>query len=160
MLHFEKPVGILSDVFNWVAAAALTVMMLLTCCDVVLRLFRHPIPGTYEIVSLLGTVVVAFALAYTTLQGGHIAVEFLVQRFSKRVQNAIDAVNGIISMLLFGIISWQSFMYGLSLRATGEVSLTIQLPIYPFAFGISLGCAVVCLVLIKEIAASLKKVLS
>ena len=35
---------------NGVSAAAIALIMLLTCADVVLRLFGRPIPGTYELV--------------------------------------------------------------------------------------------------------------
>jgi len=66
MLRLKKQLDNLSNAFNWLAAGAILIMMALTCADVVLRLFRHPIPGTYEIVGLMGTVGVSFALAYTT----------------------------------------------------------------------------------------------
>ena len=76
MMRLEKQIDNLSAAFNWVAGVSILVMMLLTCADVVLRFFRHPIPGTYEIVGLMGTVGVAFALAYTTAQQGHIARQY------------------------------------------------------------------------------------
>jgi len=38
----------------WIAGSAIVAMMLLTCTDVVLRYFRKPIPGTYELVCFLG----------------------------------------------------------------------------------------------------------
>jgi len=56
MLRLKKQLDNLSNAFNWLAAGAILIMMALTCADVVLRLFRHPIPGTYEIVGLMGTV--------------------------------------------------------------------------------------------------------
>ena len=46
-----------------VSAAAIVAMMTLTCADVVLRWFRHPIKGTYELVSFLGAIAVSFAIA-------------------------------------------------------------------------------------------------
>ena len=136
---------------NWIAAAALVGMMLLTCSDVVLRFFRHPIPGTYEIVGLLGTVVIALSLAYTTEEKGHISVEFLVQKLPKRIKAVLDTVNHLIAIVLFGIVAWQSARYALDLRASGEVSLTIQMPIYPFILSIAGGCILVCLVLAYDL---------
>jgi len=68
MFRFGKIITLLSRRLNWIAAGAIIVMMLLTTADVILRIFRHPIPGTYEIVGLLGAVVVSFSLAYTTVE--------------------------------------------------------------------------------------------
>jgi TRAP-type C4-dicarboxylate transport system permease small subunit len=124
-----------------VAAGSVAAMMLLTCADVVLRYLRRPIPGTYEMVGLLGAVFVSFALAQTSIEKGHIAVEFLVQRLSPGVQVAVDAVNALICTGLFAIISWQSFLYAGKLRRLGEVSMTLQMPIYPFVYGSPSGVA-------------------
>ncbi len=157
MVSSEKHILSTADLFNWVAAGAIVVMMVLTCCDVVLRFFRHPIPGTYEIVGLLGTVVISFSLAYTTAKKGHIAVEFIVSRFSRTAQNRIDAVNDFLSLILFAVISWQSALYALDLRASKEVSLTVQIPIHPFVFGISLGCGLVCFVLALDLYKSIQR---
>jgi len=160
MLSIEKSITKTADLFNWVAAAALVGMMLLTCADVVLRRsFNHPIPGTYEIVGLLGALLISFALAYTTAQKGHIAVEFLVQRFSKNIQRVIDAVNQLFGIMLFVILSWQSILYAMDLKESGEVSMTVQMPIHPFVFGISIGCALVSLVLALDFYKSLKRLL-
>jgi len=70
--------------FNILACAAVIAMMLLSTADVVLRLFGKPIPGTYELVGFLGTVVVSFALAFTSIEKGHIAVEILVEKLPQR----------------------------------------------------------------------------
>jgi TRAP-type C4-dicarboxylate transport system permease small subunit len=143
-----------------VAAVALIGMMLLTCADVVMRRsINHPIPGTYEIVSLLGTVVISFALAYTTLQKGHIVVEFLMHRLSKRIQRVIDAVNHLLGIMLFVIVAWQSVLYAMDLKKSGEVSMTIQMPIHPFVFGIAVGCGLVSIVLALDSYKSLKRLM-
>jgi TRAP-type C4-dicarboxylate transport system permease small subunit len=158
MVNPEKQILSTVDLFNWVAAGALVIMMVITCCDVVLRFFRHPIPGTYEIVGLLGTVIISFSLAYTTAQKGHIAVEFIVSKFGRRAQNSIDAVNDFLALILFALITWQSALYALDLKASNEVSLTVQIPIHPFVFGISLGCGLVCFVLALDLYKSIRRV--
>ncbi|HPA15553.1 MAG TPA: TRAP transporter small permease [Desulfobacterales bacterium] len=156
MSRFEKILLFLSDRLNWIAAGAVIVMMLLTSADVVLRFFRRPIPGTYEIVGLLGAVVISFSLAYTSVKKGHIAVEFLVERFPRKIQTFINAINDFFSALLFGLISWQSMLYALDLKGSGEVSLTLQMPIYPYVYGISTGCGLLCMVLLAEFLKSLQ----
>ncbi|OPX38483.1 MAG: hypothetical protein B1H13_11265 [Desulfobacteraceae bacterium 4484_190.3] len=131
-------------------------MMILTSADVVLRLFRHPIPGAYEIVGLLGAVVIAFSLAYTSAERGHIAVEFLVRKFPRKAQSFIAIANNLIGAALFGLIAWQSILYASDLKQSGEVSMTIQMPVYPFVYGIAFGCGLLCLLLLTESFKSLK----
>jgi TRAP-type C4-dicarboxylate transport system permease small subunit len=61
----------------WIAGAALAAMMFLTVADVVLRYFKMPIVGTYEIVSMLGAIVIGFAVPQTTLERGHVLMDFI-----------------------------------------------------------------------------------
>ncbi len=48
--------------------------------DVILREFKMPIVGTYEIVSLLGAIVIGFAIPQTSLERGHVLMDFLTER--------------------------------------------------------------------------------
>jgi len=143
--------------FNILACAAVIAMMLLSTADVVLRLFGQPIPGTYELVGSLGTVVVSFALAFTSMEKGHIAVEILVEKLPSRTQLAIEAFCNLIGALLFGVIAYQAILYALDFRKSGEVSATLQMPAYPFIFGIAIGCALLCLLLIADFIKSLQR---
>ncbi|MBW1866331.1 MAG: TRAP transporter small permease subunit [Deltaproteobacteria bacterium] len=63
------------------------------------------------------------------------------------MQTLIDCINSIICALLFAVITWQSILYALDLKNSGEVSMTLQMPIHPFVFGIALGCGMLSLVL-------------
>ncbi|HWT79406.1 MAG TPA: TRAP transporter small permease, partial [Candidatus Methylomirabilis sp.] len=65
MRHFIRFVEAFSQLICWIAALALVGMMLLTTCDVVGRYIGYPIKGTFDIVGLLGPLVVALPLAYT-----------------------------------------------------------------------------------------------
>lgn len=150
MLRIQPKIAGISAGFNTVAGAAVVVMMLLTCADVLLRLLRHPIPGAYELVGFLGTVIVSFSLALTSLSKGHIAVEIVVARLPRRVQTAIEAVTSMIGAALFALITWQSLIYALDMRQSGEVSVTLTMPIYPFIFGIAAGSALLVLVLLLD----------
>jgi TRAP-type C4-dicarboxylate transport system permease small subunit len=140
---------------NWMAAAAIAAMMFLTCADVALRLFRRPIPGTYELVGFLGAIFVSFSLAQTSMERGHIAVDFLVQKFSPGVQKTIECISDFVCSLFFCLISWQSILYAGELNSSGEVSMTLQMPIHPFVYGIALGCGVLSIVLFLRFLMSL-----
>ncbi len=141
---------------NALSAAAVMAMMLLTCADIVLRLMRWPITGTYELMGFLAALFVSFALAQTSVDKGHIAVDFLVMRLSPRTQRIVDAVNDAVCIVLFAMVTWQCVIYAAELKASGEVSMTLQLPVFPVVYGIGAGSAVLCLVLAARVVDNLR----
>jgi TRAP-type C4-dicarboxylate transport system permease small subunit len=155
-LRVERFVARLSEKMNWLGAATLVIMMVLTVADVIGRLFKSPIPGTFEIVGFTGAAVIAFALPYTSVEKGHIAVDILVQRLPWLARAVINAVNALVSMALFGVISWQCMEFAQGMKQSNEVSLTLQMPVYPFVYGIAAGCALLSLVLFVEFIRQLK----
>lgn len=117
----------------------------------------HSIYGTYDVVMILGSIAVAFALGYCAVRGGHIAVEIVVQRFSERVQAIIGSITGILGVGIFAIVSWQSWVYGTDMWRMGERSMSVYIPLHPFAYGVSFGCAVLCVVVLVDLIKSLAK---
>lgn len=158
MNYFIKLANGLAKKLYWIAGAAIIAMMLITCADVVLRYFRRPIPGTYELVCFLGAVAVAFAMAHTSVEQGHVAVSLIVRYLPRRTRGCIDTLTSVLSLIFFALIAWYSIQYANELHATGEVSLTLELPFYPFVCGVGFSAAAVCLVLITDLFNSLAKV--
>lgn len=157
MISFKSSCLWLARKLGIVAAAAIFFMMALTCADVFLRLFRMPIPGTYEIVSFMGAVAVSFAVAHTSVEKGHVAVDLVVQLLPKRTQAVIESIIAGFGIILFALIAWQSFIYALDCQRSGEVSLTLQMPFYPIIYGVAVGAGVVCLVLIVDLVNAVAK---
>lgn len=145
-----------ADVFNAVAAVAVVGMMGVTALDVVMRYFRIAFPGAYDIISLLGSVVVAFALTYTSIQRGHIAVDFVYQKLPERYRPLFDIFNELAGGVFFALLAWRCFVYAGMLRGVGEVSLTIRIPTYPFVAGIGINCALLSLYLLLRLVRALK----
>ncbi len=99
----------------------------------------------------------AFSLAYTAVEKGHIAVELLVDHLPARPRSAIEGAGYLASAGLFGLIAWQSQVYARDLMETGEVSLTLGVPTWPFVFGITIGCGMITLVLLFDGLRQLKR---
>lgn len=160
MLRSTKYLNRAGKGFNVIACAASVGMMLLSTADVVLRIFAKPIPGTYELIGFLGTIIVSFALAFTSMEKGHIAVEILVEKLPQRAQFATETFTNFVSFLIFGLITYQAFIYALDIRKSGEVSLTLQMPVYPFIFGMAAGFGLLCLLLIADFIKSFQRTVS
>jgi TRAP-type C4-dicarboxylate transport system permease small subunit len=143
---FEKTVTDLGTLFNKVASASLVAIMLLTCLDVSMRyFFRRPIPGVYDLVSLLGAVLASFAMPFTMLQKGHVAVEILVQSLSRGAQLIIETLTHVLGILLFLVLVWQSVVLALDMKAAGEVTPTLLVPFYPILICMAVCFFVLCL---------------
>lgn len=141
----------LCKLLNVIAGCALTFMMLLTVADVILRFFRMPIVGAYELVAFAGGVVIGFAIPMTSFKKGHIFVDFFVLRFSHKTRNLFHLTTRLMGLVLFSIVGWNMIRMGMDMIRTGEVSLTLELPFYPVVYGIGLACFVQCLVILIQI---------
>jgi len=102
-------------------------------------LFSKPITGTYDIVSLLGAILAAFAMPYTMLQKGHVAVEILIQSLSKGKQLVIETFTHLLGISLFLVLVWQAVDLSRDMKAAGEVTPTLLVPFYPIVY-----CMAVC----------------
>lgn len=141
----------LSRAMQAIAGFALVFMMTLTTCDIILRIFGKPIIGTYEIVAFSGGVVIGFSTPITSFMRGQIFVDFFYQKFPMVTQNILNTTTRLVDIALFGIISWNLMIMGRDMYRSGEVSLTLQLPFYPVAYGIAFAMFVQCLVLVCDI---------
>jgi TRAP-type C4-dicarboxylate transport system permease small subunit len=146
-------------------------MMLITTVDVLLRLavtiYAHtgwtvlapfrPVAGTYELVCYFGALAAAFAMANTSLERGHVAVSLLTRLLPQKIQAVLKIVVESLGIIFFALISWRCIVYAQKLQSTGEVSMTLQLPVHPFVYGVSLGAFAVCLVLLTSIFSTPKR---
>jgi hypothetical protein len=57
----------------------------------------------------------------------------------------------------FGLLSWRSILYAKELKFYGEVSMTLQLPYYPFVYGIAFASFAMIVVLITYIINDIKE---
>ncbi|UCF84779.1 MAG: TRAP transporter small permease [Desulfobacteraceae bacterium] len=150
MAFLDKLSKFLNQVIACIAGGFLVIMVLLTCANIFLRMVWIPIKGTFELMGFFGAIVTAFALGYTQIKKGHIAVDVLISTFPKTVQNVMGIVNSVICMIFFAFATWQISNYGTTLWKTGEMSETLRIIYYPFTYGVAFGCAALSLVFMVE----------
>ena len=85
-----KTTNRISRFLNVIAGVSLTFLMLLTITDVILRGFKRPVVGTYELVAFAGAVAIGFSMPLTSwLRGTYFCGFFYFKVFpkgEKRVQ--------------------------------------------------------------------------
>jgi len=153
----DKIDGLLGRILLALSGAAVLALMLLATGNVVLRIFHAPYRGTYEIVSFLGAIGVAFALASTQRHKGNIVVDILSSRYPLPVKRLVDALSALISAVFFGIVAWQVSVWGTRIMAGGEVSETLKIIYYPFVFGVAVGFGILCLTCLLDIFRAFRK---
>lgn len=132
-------------------------MMSLTCADVIGRIFGHPILGSVELVVFMATLAIAMGLPFTHETGGHVGVEILVRLFPKRTQTIIEICTGILSFLLFAIVTWRMFLYAHNLQMTGEETVNLKLPLYIFVYVLSFCLIIFTITILKDIILNIQK---
>ncbi len=153
---FELVVHAISRVSNRISQFAVTAMMIVVVGNILLRILWRPIYGTYDVVMLLMTPI-AFALGYCAVQRGHISVELIVTLLPNRVQAMIDSLTGVLSVGIFAIVAWQVWLFGTDMWNRGEVTLSVHIPVFPFIYGVSVGCAVLSLVVLVDFIKAVEK---
>ena len=137
---------------EWLGVLGVLVMIIITFINVVgAKLFSAPLRGATEIVSFAQIIAITFVIAVNLLDNRHIAIDFLVDRMPKLIRKWIRILVIVLESVLFAILCYESFRYGLSLQRAGEISSGAYIPFYPFAFAISFGSACVLLFFLNEL---------
>ncbi len=148
----SRGLAVLVRVMGGCAGGGMVAMMAVTTVDVVMRAaFNQPLRGAYDLVKILGGFSLFLALPYTTAIKGHVAVEYFFHKLWHRGRVMVDSVNRVVCVGLCWVIAWYAAKYGEALRASGEVTLTLQLPEYPVAYMGAASFAVVGLVVLHHL---------
>ena len=118
------------------ASAAVGALMLLaiagmTATSVVGRaFFAHPILGDVELVQLGGAVVVASFLPYTQVKHANIIVDFFTSGARERTQRIMDLGGTLLYTAVLALVLWRVAVGCIDIRATGERSMLMDLPLW------------------------------
>lgn len=136
----------------WVAGGSLMVMVLVTSAEVVLRIFRLSMTGAYDLVKIAAALTIAAGLPYTTAIKGHVAIEYFFHKLGRRGRVAVDAAMRLVAIGLFSLLALGCVDYGNSLRLKGEVSMTLQLPVFWVPYVLAGSCVLVALIKVYHLA--------
>jgi TRAP-type C4-dicarboxylate transport system permease small subunit len=134
-----------------ISGIVLAVMLLFTITDVLMRAFSKPILGGFEIISFLGAVVIGFALPYTSLYKGHVAVDFFLEIVPQKVSTWMQIITRIMVIVLFIWMGWNFILMSLDLIRTKTVTPVFRMPFYPISFGLAFCCLGQCFTLLLQI---------
>jgi TRAP-type C4-dicarboxylate transport system permease small subunit len=134
-----------------ISGLAILAMMASTCVDVVLRAFRHPLAGVYDIVKITGVIAITCALPYTTAVKGHVAIEYFFQKLSRKYRIVVDTLARSLGIALFAALAKQSAVYAVYLKDTNQVTSTLQIPVFWIPYVIAASCGIVAMVIVYNL---------
>lgn len=151
----------LKKIFLALSTVCLALMMFLTALDVGLRyIFNSPIPGALELVEYMMALIVPFALAITAFNKAHIGVEIVMDRFPKRFRAGVACVTNLAVFALYGMITWQSFIFIFQQHDSGMTSAVLLIPQYPFVASLTAAFALLSLITLMHFLENLTEVFS
>jgi TRAP-type C4-dicarboxylate transport system permease small subunit len=144
-----------------VAIGVVILMMLLTVSDVFMRYaFANPITGTTEITEYM-MVCLIVAMAWAAVEGRHVTVELVMKHLPKRFQAAADSITLLVSLGIYVIIVWHSFLAAKYAMDYNANSALLDIPDFPFYGVLTLGFAILCVaivpLLIKKIVEAVRR---
>jgi TRAP-type C4-dicarboxylate transport system permease small subunit len=136
----EKVTRHISRWFNGVALIALSAMLFLVTVDIIgAKVFSLPVPGAMDLTSLLGVLVIGFSMTQTYMKGRHITVDFVMILAPRRLRRISRILSACLCTLFFAFIVWRLFLYAHDLQTYGEKSLTVKIPLFPFAYALAVA---------------------
>lgn len=109
-------------------------------------LFNTPVWGDVELVQMGTAVATALFLPYAQLRRAHIQVEFFTQRASVITRARLDALGTLALGIICGVLAWCAGVAVLEMRASGETTMVLGLPLWTVYVAMVLGLTATCMV--------------
>jgi len=137
-----------SKILGFACLVVLFALIGMICVDVVARyLFNSPISGAYELTELLLATLIFLALPLTTQAREHIEVELLDGIANKgfRLLTAVASIG--VTSAVFAVIGYQIWHHALRLQRYGQVTDSLEIPLYLIGFLGAASCILSALVI-------------
>jgi TRAP-type C4-dicarboxylate transport system permease small subunit len=127
----------------FIISAPLAVMTVIEVLNAVGRKLFMPFPCALESVESLLVISVYLGVSVVALEGGHVKVTLLTDRFSPSVQYGADALANLLGALTFGFFATGAWIEGFKSLSIFEMRIGVyRFPLWPFklifAFGLTL----------------------
>ncbi|MFN2268819.1 MAG: TRAP transporter small permease [Desulfonatronovibrio sp.] len=159
MTILEKTIYTLSKKTSQIAQFALVLVMLVIVSNILLRIWWKPLPGSYELVEILGAVILSMGIAYCAVTRGHVTVSLLVDKLSIKNQAVVDLITSLISFVFIASIAWGIFKYGNMIHTRGLETSTLAIPLHPVYYLVAAGFAMLSLTALLDVIKSFSTLL-
>lgn len=147
-----------SAVLGVIAAGALVVLMLATVVDVIVRyIARASVPGMLEVAESALVTSVFLGLAWTSMQGGHVAVSIVTDRLEPALARWVAVVVWLLNAGLLAWLTYASVTRALQATSRDETRFgLVQWPVWPLRWVIAIGLALWLVVAIANVVRTIR----
>lgn len=149
-----SPVGqrLTHRLLSVICGLMLFAMMFVTLIDVVGRyLFNSPLQGATELTALLLVSTIFIGLPAVCLDEDHVTVDLFTDHLPDVIQPIRRAVIRLLSAIVLAVVAWRLFAYGHDLASYGETTVSLRLPVAPFAYLCSATTLVAGLITLRHV---------
>ena len=150
MDNLEKIIHWMARRTSQLAQLALVLVMLVIVANILMRIWWKPMPGSYELVEILGAVILSMGIAYCAVARGHVTVSLLMEKLPQRVQAVVDIIVSLISFTFISAIGWGLLKYAKMTLDRGLETSTLSVPLYPIYFLVAAGMIMLALTAFSE----------
>ncbi|GAB4399014.1 MAG: hypothetical protein OHK0048_11730 [Rhodoferax sp.] len=94
------------------------------------KLFAAPVPGDVELLQMAAAFASASFFAYCHMNGGDVKVDFFTAHARPATVHRLDALGALLVGLFGAVITWRAAAGAWAVRASGETSMILGLPVW------------------------------
>lgn len=138
-----------------VGQLALVLVMLVIVANILMRAWWLPLTGSYEMVEILGAVLLSLGVAHCATNRGHVAVGFLVDGMAPRRRAVIDLFTNMIFSVIMFYVTWGMIEYAGKMYTRGYATTSLNIPLFPVYYLVGFGMALLFVVLVMQLLQAL-----
>ncbi len=123
-------------------------------------LFSMPVPDNYDLTRMMHGVIIALGVVLATRHRSHIQVDLLTRNLSFRLRKWVDLVTDSFVALIIGLLTWRVGTGMMRHFDNHEITMMLELPLWPLTALITVGFAVTCLEAARNVLQSALAALS
>ena len=152
MKHLQNILERVVIAIEVVAGIMLAVVTLIVVISAVSRyLFAYPLPDAFDISRFLLGAAIMWGFASVGYRGSHIKVDIIAELTSGRLRRLIDCFAWFVLLIFTALLAWKMFDRVLSAARSGEATMDMRIPAWPFLTLIWAGVAVAILATIARL---------
>jgi len=136
-----KVIDTISVKLGTYASVLVPILMFTITYDVIgRRVFNRPSAWAYDVTYLMDAILILCILGWSMHEGGHIAIDVITVKLSKRQFMKLQAfAYPIMGIPFFLVVIVKSFTTALLNTQIGELTLTSRIPLWPIRWIIGIG---------------------
>lgn len=124
-------IEVLAKAFAFAGGAILVAMTLMSVASILGRaLLGMPVQGDFELVQIGCAMGLAAFLPWCQLRRANIIVDFFTTALPRSAQAVLDAAGALLLALVMVVVCWRTGAGMLSVKAAGETTMIIGVPIW------------------------------